>query len=292
MSSVPCGSMSPSPSWGDIFAERLRSVKIVAHQHTPCPVNELLTKTRERVIMSRYTSVPVCLRIVRGQTAMEGLPTIRDDSYVPLREQVYEVLREAILTGRLKPGERLAEGKMCRVLGVSRSPLREALRRLQAEGLVNFLPRQGTVVSEISQRDVLDLFTVREVLEGLAAALAAEVITSEDLSTLEEICRSMEQPIQAHNSVAVDDLNAQFHGLIIGATGNNWLVSLTNLFRMHVRRIYCCSTKLPERAPQSLREHREILEALRNRDAEAAERLARHHVRQAKEAILWGEAVD
>lgn len=222
----------------------------------------------------------------------DALPAVQGDSYIPLRTQVHKILHAAILRGHLKPGERLVEEKLCGQLKVSRSPLREALRRLEAEGLVAILARQGAVVTELTRRDLTDLFAVREVLEGLASRLAAESITLEELSELGEICRAMGERIRANDMPAVAELNAAFHERVISASRNKWIKRLMTRLRDQIQRVYISSVQHPDRAPKSLMEHLEIQTALRNRDAAAAEKLTREHVQRAKEvAVSSGDRI-
>lgn len=211
---------------------------------------------------------------------------IQPDSYVPLRVQAYRALRDAIVAGRLRPGERIVEDRVCSELGISRSPLREALRKLEGEGLVSILPRRGAVVTELSDRDGMDLFAVREVLEGLAAGLAAQHITSDELAELEDVCVAMENCIRARDMAAVVELNTQFHQLITKASRNRWIREFMASIRAQMRRVYRSSIEVPSRAPGSLAEHRLILEALMRGDAPRAESLARQHVQRAREAAL------
>jgi len=211
---------------------------------------------------------------------------IRGDSYVPLRVQVYSALREAIVGGRLRPGERIVEDRVCAELGVSRSPLREALRRLEGEGLVTILPRRGAVVTELSEGDGMELFAVREALEGLSASLAARRITAEELAELEDVCLAMEKCIQAKDVAAVVQLNTQFHELISAASRNRWTREFLSSIKAQIRRAYRSSLEVSARAPESLAEHRLILNALRCADPQQAEVLARQHVRRARDAAL------
>lgn len=212
-------------------------------------------------------------------------------SYLPLRLQVYQSLREAIVSGRLRPGERIVEDRVCAELGVSRSPLREALRRLEGEGLVSILPRRGAVVTEVSDRDGMNLFAVREVLEGLAARQAARHITSDELSELESLLLEMADRVRAKDTAHLVALNTQFHELVSKASRNRWVLDFLSGVRAQTRRLYRSSLEGPGRAPQSLAEHRLILDALRRADPEEAERMARKHVQMARDAaILAGAA--
>ncbi len=211
---------------------------------------------------------------------------IHPDSYVPLRVQVYSALREAIVGGRLRPGERIVEDRVCADLGVSRSPLREALRRLEGEGLVTILPRRGAVVTELTARDGEDLFAVREALEGLAASLATRYITAEELAELEDVCLAMDKCIAARDMAAVAELNTQFHELIGAASRNRWTREFLSGIKAQIRRVYRSSLEVPSRALESLAEHRMILDALKMRDAALAERAARQHVHRARDVAV------
>ena len=212
--------------------------------------------------------------------------SIQTTSYLPLRLQVYKSLRDAIVTGKLKAGERIVEDRVCAELGVSRSPLREALRRLEGEGLVSILPRRGAVVTEVTDRDGVNLFAVREVLEGLAARQAARHITADELAELESVLREMADRIKAKDATHIVALNTQFHDLVAKASRNRWARDFLAAIRAQTRRIYRSSLDSPGRAPSSLSEHLLILKALEIGDVEAAEGLAREHVRKAHDAAV------
>ena len=212
--------------------------------------------------------------------------SIQPSSYVPLRVQVYTALRDAILSGKLRPGERVVEDRICTELGVSRSPLREALRKLEGEGLISILPRRGAVVTELTPRDQLDLFAVREALEGLAARLAAEHITDVELAELDDVCQAMEKCADARDMAAVVALNTQFHELVVKASRNRWIREFLLSIRAQTRRLYRSSLERPDRAPESAAEHRLIVDAVRRGDGAEAELLARQHVQRAREVSL------
>lgn len=115
------------------------------------------------------------------------LSKVNLNNYKPLREVIFDTLREAIIAGELKPGERLMEVKLAEKMGVSRTPVREAIRKLELEGLVEMLPRKGAHVAELSVKDIMDVLEVRATLDGLATALAAERITDEEIKKLEHV---------------------------------------------------------------------------------------------------------
>ncbi len=209
--------------------------------------------------------------------------SIEPNSYVPLRVQVYSALRDAIVSGKLRPGERIVEDRICMELGVSRSPLREALRKLEGEGLVSILPRRGAVVTELTHGEQLELFAVREALEGLAAHLAASQITPVELAELEDVCLAMEQCIEARDMPTVVALNTQFHELIAKASRNRWVREFLVSIRAQTRRLYRSSLEKPDRALESVAEHRLVIESLRRGDGSRAEALARRHVLRAQQ---------
>jgi DNA-binding GntR family transcriptional regulator len=222
---------------------------------------------------------------VRGAAVQAiSLEPIQSDSYLPLRVQVYKAIRDAIVGGKLSPGERIVEDRLCSELGVSRSPVREALRKLEGEGLVAILPRRGAVVTELSERDGIDLLEVREALEGLAARLAASRITVAELGELEQICARMGRAIASGDDVALVEQNTKFHHAIIQASRNRWIGEFMAGVRAQTRRIYRSSIELPGRGPGSLREHTELVAALRQGDPQQAEALARQHVQRALDA--------
>ena len=212
--------------------------------------------------------------------------SIQPNSYIPLRVQVYTALRDAILSGKLRPGERIVEDRICTELGVSRSPLREALRKLEGEGLISILPRRGAVVTELTPRDQLDLFAVREALEGLAANLAASYITDAEVAELEDVCQAMEKCIKARDMAAVVALNTQFHELVAKASRNRWLREFILSIRAQARRLYRSSLDRPDRAMESLEEHRLIVDSIKAGDGARAEALARQHVLRARDVAL------
>ena len=134
------------------------------------------------------------IAVKKGLKFVENLTKLNLDNYKPLRDVVFENLREAILEGKLKPGQRLMEVQLAEQLGVSRTPVREAIRKLELEGLVVMLPRKGAYVANMSLKDIMDVLEVRASLEGLAAYLAAERISDEDIKKLKDISEEFNFP--------------------------------------------------------------------------------------------------
>lgn len=211
---------------------------------------------------------------------------VKLDSYKPLREIVFESLREAIINGTLKPGERLMEIQLAEEMGVSRTPVREAIRKLELEGFVVMVPRKGAYVAGISIKDIADVFEVRAALESLAAGLAAERITDDELEALE---RSL---VKVAESTEADDLNSlisadtDFHDILYRASRNERLVQIVSNLREQIQRFRMASLSHPGRMRIALEEHRKIVEAISERNVELAQQLAREHIENAENTML------
>ena len=207
------------------------------------------------------------------------------DNYKPLRELVFESLREAILVGRLIPGERLMEVQLADEMGVSRTPVREAIRKLELEGFVVMIPRKGAYVAGLTLKDITDLFEVRAALEGMAAGLAAERITEEELEQLE---RAILEESQTHddNISAYVDQDTVFHEIIYQASRNRQLVQIITHLREQIQRFRMTSLSQPGRAKMYVDEHKKIVEAISGRDIKAANALAREHIENAENSLL------
>lgn len=213
------------------------------------------------------------------------LIAIKLDNYKPLREMVFESLREAIIHGRLKPGERLMEIQLAEEMGVSRTPVREAIRKLELEGFVVMVPRKGAYVAGISVKDIVDVFEVRAALEGLAAGLAAERITEEELEELE-------RTLVKTSVGSGDDINkiiegdSSFHEIIYKASRNQRLVQIITHLKEQIHRFRMTSLSQPGRTKLALDEHKKIVEAISDRNVELAQSLASEHVENAEQSLL------
>ena len=204
------------------------------------------------------------------------LPVVLD-GYKPLREIVFESMREAILSGVLKPGERLMEIQLAEEMGVSRTPVREAIRKLELENFVVMIPRKGAYVAGVSLKDVADVFEIRSALEGLAAGLAAERITDDELEQMEQALfyNSTEGELSLEQIVKSD---TNFHALVYRASRNERLVQILENLREQIQRFRATSLAVPGRNKLAIEEHRTIVEALRNHDSEVAQSLAMAHI--------------
>lgn len=211
---------------------------------------------------------------------------VKLDNYMPLREVVFEALREAILGGTLLPNERLMEVQLAEELGVSRTPVREAIRKLELEGFVVMIPRKGAYVAGISLKDVADVFEIRAALEGLAAGLAAERITEEELEELERILVRKSEAIDQNDLEKLIEIDTQFHEGLYQASRNEKLTQLINNLREQIQRFRATSLSTPGRMREALEEHKKIVEAISERNITRAQELAQEHIENAENSML------
>lgn len=211
---------------------------------------------------------------------------VKLDSYKPLREVVYETLREAIRTGALTPGERLMEIQLAEELGVSRTPVREAIRKLELERFVVMLPRRGTYVANLSLKDINEVFEIRASLDGLAAGLAAERITEEELEQMERLLVEIAEHIAQRNNQKIVETDEAFHDILYRASRNERLAGIIYNLREQFARFRSVSINYPGRLQNTLEEHRQLLEALVQRNAESAQQKAREHIENAEQTLL------
>ena len=208
---------------------------------------------------------------------MESSFGVKIDEYLPLRDVVFYTLRQAILRGELKPGERLLEIRLANKLGVSRTPVREAIRKLEMEGLVKLVPRRGAEVAEITEKRVRDALEVRRALEELAVQLACERISNEELEELKKAEEHFSQVLGKVDLVEVAAADESFHDVIFKATDNDRLTQLLNNLREQIYRYRLEYLKEESYHEILLQEHQQILERIRDRDKEkATEAIDRH----------------
>ncbi len=208
--------------------------------------------------------------------------------HIALREQVLAELRRRIVDGEYHEGERLTETRLADDFGVSRNPVREALRVVEAEGFVHILPRRGAVVATLDETAVRDLFAVRQQLETLAAGLAAERATPQGIATLRRLVEEANAAAKAEDFDQVAELNSEFHRAVIEVSGNRWLHSISAAMYHHVHWVFRVGAA--QRAPHSTEEHMRLVEAIEAGDAAAASTAARLHVEAAAKAALGPRA--
>lgn len=217
---------------------------------------------------------------------MARLQPIDLDTYQPLREAVCETLREAIRKGILEPGERLMEVQLAEELGISRTPVREAIRKLEQEGYVIMMPRRGTYVSDISTNDVKEIFEIRSALESLAAGLAARRIEPEELETLQNLLVEIEGYIAKKDIEKIVETDIKFHGLLYKVSRNERLVNIISNLKEQLARFRTLSMSYPGRLQETLEEHSEMVEAIANGDVSSARDAAEHHMERAEKTLL------
>ena len=195
--------------------------------------------------------------------------------------RVFQKIREDILNGKYKENDELRENTIGRELGVSRTPVREALRQLELEGLVTIIPNRGAYVTGISHKDIWDIYMIRSMLEGLCARWASENISEAQLDELEEAILLSEFQMKKEsgfNAEQVAALDGRFHAILYEASGSRILSHVLTDFHNYVQAAIKSSVVSEDRARKSIREHRQILRAIRDRDAEMAEQLANEHI--------------
>ncbi|KMY54463.1 GntR family transcriptional regulator [Bacillus sp. FJAT-27231] len=223
-------------------------------------------------------------------TNKEGFPitTILTTS---ITSQVTNAIREAILKGEYEPGRKLSEAALSEHYKVSRTPIREALKQLEREGLVEIIPRVGTCVTKPTEKELDELFTLKEVLEGLAAGLLAERGSEKEIDIIRKAVTDMEKAIQTSDNDLYVKANDAFHEAILDGADNSKLNFMLNMLLNQIpytRYVYL-SIGLPDRRKKSLAEHQAILKAIEDGKREEAEKTMREHVRSSgmrlKEAI-------
>ena len=201
----------------------------------------------------------------------------------PLRDIVCDELRTQIIAGDYPPGAHLVEDRLAKELGVSRNPVREALRVLQAEGFIDMIPRRGAVVATLSDVEVRDIFDVRMALERLAAQLAARRADKEDVDELRRILAEAEAALGKDDAAALTELNAEFHEQVLVVSGNGYLRDVMLQLRGRMKWIFSRTAGSP-RGQHSLDEHVQLADAIERGDEDAAAELALRHVRAAADS--------
>lgn len=214
---------------------------------------------------------------------------VKENEYLPLREVVFNTLRRAILRGELVPGQRLMEIQLAEKMGVSRTPVREAIRKLELEGLVVMIPRKGAEVAHISGKNLRDVLEVRRALEELAGELACKRMTEEELKQLEKANHKFISVLGSDDITVIAQADETFHGLIYQATENDRLIQMVNHLREQMYRYRIEHIKDRSQRKLLVQEHQEIMRALSARDVEATRRTIRNHIN--KQEITVGKHI-
>jgi len=208
------------------------------------------------------------------------------DEFLPLRDVVFNTLRRAILLGELKPGERLMEIHLADRLGVSRTPIREAIHKLEQEGLVTTVPRRGAEVAQITEKSMNDVLEVRRALDALCAELACDRITEEELASLQLACETFGDAVRTGDIKNIAQADVALHDIIVKATGNQRLIQLVNNLSEQMYRYRFEYIKDTSQHETLVEEHTIIYQSILNRDKRTAAEAARTHIDNQKKAII------
>ena len=212
--------------------------------------------------------------------------SLNNDDFLPLRDVVFNTLRNAILKGELGPGEKLMEKKLSEQLGVSRTPIREAIRKLELEGLVMMTPRKSAEVARITEEYLTDVLEVRRVLESLAIDLACSNITNDIIAELEANLVKFKAAVKRNDITEIATADVEFHDTIYRSTGNKRLIQILNNLREQMYRYRLEYIKDKQTRDNLVVEHRRIIDALKNRDKEKGREAILNHIEKQQTTIL------
>lgn len=199
---------------------------------------------------------------------------------------VSRIIREAIILGRLKPGEKIIEYELAKQMGISRSPIRDAFRVLEKEGLVTLYPRRGVRVTEISLKDLKEIYALRANLESLAFQMAISNIKPTEVGRMESLLKSMSVMTKKKDVEGVVKLNEQFHDFVLKLSDNDRLNQLVHSLRNQIRRYRMASLSLPGRIEEAFIEHQKIVDAFKRRNKSLTEKLVKEHILQAGKKLI------
>lgn len=208
------------------------------------------------------------------------------NEFLPLRDVVFNTLRKAILTGELKPGERLMEIHLANRLGVSRTPIREAIRKLELEGLVIMIPRRGAEVAQITEKSLKDVLEVRRALDALCTELACDRISEEEKENLREACSAFERATVTGDATTIAAADVAFHDIIVQATGNARLIQLINNLSEQMYRYRFEYIKDESGHDNLVNEHRMIYESIIKQDKAGAAEAAKLHIDNQEKSVI------
>lgn len=208
------------------------------------------------------------------------------NEYLPLRDVVFNTLRQAILRGELKPGERLMEIQLANKLGVSRTPVREAIRKLELEGLVLMIPRKGAEVADIVEKGLKDVLEVRKALEGLSVRLACDRITQREIEDLRLAAEEFKRSLKRRDITEIAEADVRFHDIIYVATDNQKLIQLLNNLREQMYRYRVEYLKNEKVYPQLIMEHEALISNIVSRSTEEAAIIMNRHIDNQVAAVM------
>lgn len=210
--------------------------------------------------------------------------------HLTLREKILENIRDAIVSGGLKAGSRVSEPELAERYGISRTPIREAFRQLESEGYITVIPRRGAIVREFSPKDVEEFYAIKSTMEGFAAKLACEKLSSKELDRLKAINDKLADLAKLGDTKHFFKVHNDFHELFIKAADNEKLHELIAGLVTKFQRLRFTSLSLPGRMSISVQEHEKIIDAFRKKDADLAETLVRQNAEYGGRVLIKGSA--
>lgn len=203
-----------------------------------------------------------------------------------IEKKIYERIEQAIINGELKPGEKIIESQLAQEMGISRTPVREALRLLESKGYVSQSEKGGVNVTEISKENIKEWSEIKNVLNELAIKKAAENITEEQLEELEKVLLKMKSAVEEDNEIEISQGNAEFHSLIYKASQNNLIISIGKEYQNYTFRLRKYLAKLENRRKKAYKEHEKIYEALKEKNKEKAVQEMKRHSQNMQTALI------
>ncbi|VAV84430.1 Transcriptional regulator, GntR family [hydrothermal vent metagenome] len=203
-----------------------------------------------------------------------------------LRERIVTFVKDSIINGRLKPGERVPEHEIAESFGISRTPIREAFRQLESEGFITVIPRKGAVVSPITAKDVSEFYSIKSLLEGYAAGLACAKFTEKELKRLTQINQQMQKCAAKNDVRSFYRLDNQFHEVFLSSCGNDKLCELAHQIAQQFERFRIMALSMPGRMKTSIKQHEDIIKAFTERKADVVEKLVRANAEFSAEILV------
>ena len=207
------------------------------------------------------------------------------ERHLTLRERIVEFVKDAIIKGRLKPGERVPESELAEMFGISRTPIREAFRQLESEGFITFTPRKGAIVSPITDKDVIEFYAIKGLLEGYAAKMACCKISDKEIRRMEDLNSQMTKCAERNDVKNFFKLDNQLHDVFLKICGNDKLYNLIYVLVQQFERFRKTSLSLSGRMWSSVKQHNEIIEAFKKRDVDLVERLVKANAEKGGEQL-------
>ncbi len=208
------------------------------------------------------------------------------EKHLTLRERIVDSIKEAVIKGDLKPGERVPEPDIAKKFGISRTPIREAFRQLETEGFITVTPRKGAIVSPITDKDVRDFYAIKSVLEGYAAKAACSKLTEKDMQKMESLNEQMIRCAEKNDAKTFSKIDNQFHDVFLKACGNEKLGKLLHMLVQQFERFRIASISLPGRMKESVEQHVDIVDAFKKKDADLVERLVKLNAERGAELLV------